>query len=170
MPRAASPPLERKRIEAALQRSEARFRALATAGSYLIYRMNPDWELMYELNGRNVLADTSEPLEDWTDRYILPEDRPAVFAAIAEAIKGKSLFKLEHRVGRADGSVGWVLSRAVPMLGADGKIEEWFGAGADVTERHMADERRRESEERLLQFGEAFTDVLWMPTPCGGNT
>ena len=154
--------LERKRVEAALRKSEARFRALATAGSYLIYRMNPDWKLMYELNGRSVLADTAEPLEDWTDKYILPEDRPAVFDAIAEAIQGRSPFELEHRVRRADGSVGWVLSRAVPMLGPDGEIEEWFGAGTDVTERRTAQERLRESEERLRQFGEASTDVLWI--------
>ena len=139
--------LERKNLEAAQRGSEARFRALATAGSYLIYRMSPDWRLMHELNGRNVLADTSEPVQGWADIYILSEDRPIVFAAITEAIRSKSLFELEHRVRLADGSVGWVLSRAVPILGENGGIVEWFGAASDITRRKDAEEKARQSEE-----------------------
>ncbi|MBV9747180.1 MAG: PAS domain-containing protein, partial [Acetobacteraceae bacterium] len=140
---------DRVLAETALRESEERYRALVTAGSYLIYRMSPDWRWMHQLDGREFLADTPEPTENWPDAYILPEDRPAVFAAIADAIRSESLFELEHRVRRADGSVGWVLSRAVPILGPEGEIEEWFGAATDVTERHVAQERLRVSEERL---------------------
>jgi PAS domain S-box-containing protein len=135
--------------ERSLRESEVRFRALATAGAFLIYRMSPDWRQMRQLLGRDFLADTAEPTENWADGYLLPEDRPAIFAAIEEAIRTKSLFELEHRVRRADGSVGWVLSRAVPILGPDGEVVEWFGAGSDVTARKKAEQALRESEERL---------------------
>jgi len=133
----------------------------------VIYRMSPDWRQMYQLDGRGVLADTPEPIEDWADGYILPEDRPTVFAAIADAIRSKALFELEHRVRRADGRVGWILSRAVPIVGPEGEIKEWFGAGTDVTERHMARERLHQSEERFRGFAENSADVLWIADTRG---
>jgi PAS domain S-box-containing protein len=73
-----------------------------------------------------------------------------ILDAIAAAIRSRSLFELEHRVRRADGSVGWVLSRAVPISGPDGEIVEWFGASTDTTVRREAEERLRTAEERHL--------------------
>ena len=58
---------------------------------------------------------------------------------IREAIRAKSTFELEHRVRRADGTVGWTFSRAVPLLDADGQITEWFGAASDVTDRKQTE-------------------------------
>ncbi|WP_395671319.1 PAS domain-containing protein [Phenylobacterium sp.] len=150
-----------KRGGEALRASEEKFRALVTAGTYSVYRMSADWRLMYQLDSQT-LAETSEPIKDWVEKYIPSEDLPAVSAAIDRAIRTKSLFELEHRVRLADGSTGWVLSRAVPLLGPDGEITEWFGAGSDITQRHHDAEALRESEERLRQFGEASQDVLWI--------
>ncbi|GJE41524.1 PAS domain-containing protein [Methylobacterium soli] len=127
--------------EAALRESEERFRALVTAGGNTIYRMSPDWRRMYQLDSAT-LAATAEPIEDWVEKYILAEDLPRVRAAIDVAIDTKSLFELEHRVLLADGSVGWVLSRAVPLLGPNSEIVEWFGAGSDVTTRREMQERQ----------------------------
>jgi PAS domain S-box-containing protein len=59
------------------------------------------------------------------------------------------VFELEHRVRRADGSLGWTLSRAVPLLDDADEVTEWFGAASDVTERRRAEEALRESEARL---------------------
>lgn len=134
--------VQRVRAETALRESEARFRALVTAGTLSIYRMSSDWKLMYQLDSQS-LAETAEPIENWVEKYIPESDLPAVRAAIGTAIRTKSLFELEHRVWTADGSIGWVLSRAVPLLGEDGEIIEWFGAGTVVTERHAAAERQR---------------------------
>lgn len=137
-----------RRAQAALQDSEARFRAFVTAGAVSIYRMSPDWRLMYQLDSQ-ILANTSEPIENWADKYILAEDRPWVTSAIDRAIRTKTMFELEHRVRLADGSIGWMMSRAVPLLGRDGEILEWFGAGSDVTARKRTEEALRASEERL---------------------
>ena len=83
----------------------------------------------------------------WLDKYIDVQDRPMVLAAIQHAIGTKSVFELEHRVKRPDGTLGWTLSRAVPLLGDDGEIVEWIGTATDVTARHDVGQRPGESEE-----------------------
>lgn len=73
-------------------------------------------------------------------------------AAIEKAIREKSVFELEHRVLRADGSYGWTYSRAVPRLDASGEIFEWIGAASDITQRKVAEERLKDGERRKDEF------------------
>ena len=137
-----------QKAEAAAHESEARFRALVTASSDVVYRMSPDWSERRQLDGRNIIADTEQPSRTWLQEYIHPDDQPYVMEVVKEAIRTKTMFELEHRVRRVDGTLGWTFSRAVPMLDAQGEIVEWFGAASDVTDRKLAEEAVRESEER----------------------
>ena len=134
---------ERVRSEMTLRENERLFRALSIATADVIYRMNPDWTEMHQLDGRGFLKDTSRPHRLWLDEYIPIEDRERVSVAIANAIESKSIFELEHRVRRLDGSYGWTLSRAVPILDQDREISEWIGAASDITERRQAEARYR---------------------------
>ncbi|HUG13397.1 MAG TPA: ATP-binding protein, partial [Thermomicrobiales bacterium] len=139
----------RRDIQAALERSEERFRALTEASFDIVYRMSADWTEMRYLRGREFIADTLEPSQTWLERYIPSGDQPAVLAAITRAIEGKTTFELEHRVIRTDGRLGWTHSRAIPTLDARGDIVEWFGAASDVTARKHAEEALGASEQRL---------------------
>ncbi len=131
---------ERKKAEDDQRKSEERFGALVEASSEVLYRMSPDWSEMRQLHSLGFLADTESPSRDWLHKYIHPDDRPHVTSVIREAIGNKSVFELEHRVRRQDGSWGWTFSRAIPMLDENGEIAEWFGAASDITERKMAEE------------------------------
>jgi PAS domain S-box-containing protein len=145
--------------KATLEDSEARYRAFVTASSDVVYRMGPDWAEMRRLDGRGFISDTAEPTEAWMERYIHHDDRPLVGAAIDEAVRTKGIFELEHRVVRVDGTLGWTLSRAVPILGTGGEVVEWLGTASDVTAHREAEEAQRESEERqafLLELSDAL--------------
>jgi signal transduction histidine kinase/DNA-binding response OmpR family regulator len=137
--------MSRYRSEATetLRASEERFRAFVTASSDVVYRMSPDWREMRYLRGKDFIADTEHPSEGWLEKYIHPDDHAHVLSAINDAIHAKSTFELEHRVIRVDGSLGWTHSRAIPMLGANDEIVEWFGAARDITERRRAEETQR---------------------------
>ncbi len=136
----------------AIRASEERFRALVTASSDVIYRTSADWRELRQLHGREFLADTTSPTTSWLEKYIPPEDRGQVMEAIARAIGDKSMFQLEHRVLRIDGSIGWTFSRAVPLLDERGEISEWFGAAVDVTERKSAEQQLLEADRRKDEF------------------
>jgi PAS domain S-box-containing protein len=138
--RQAADIIERGRTEEAIRLSENRFRALVTATSDIVYSMSPDWSEMHQLQGKAFLADTNTPSRTWLQKYILPEDQAHVMSAIRKATRDRRAFELEHRVLRADGSLGWTFSRAIPLLDADGEITEWFGAASDVTGRKRAEE------------------------------
>jgi two-component sensor histidine kinase len=141
--------------ELALRDSEERFRALIQASSDVLYRMTPDWSEMLELRSDGFLTETSSADGAWADRYILPEDKPRVWAHIAEVIRRKVPFELEHRVQQADGTVGWTFSRAIPIFDAQGEITEWFGAAGDITDRRRNEERLRETRDALRLATEA---------------
>jgi PAS domain S-box-containing protein len=147
---------ERKRAEEALKESEERFRALVTASSDVVYRMSPDWSEMHELEGKEFLADTTESISDWVEKYIHPDERQRVMETIDEAIRTKSIFEMEHWVEQSDGSIGWTFSRAVPMLDEDGEIEEWIGMASDVTDRKEHERALEESERRYRTLAENF--------------
>jgi PAS domain S-box-containing protein len=158
---------DRKRAEEALRESEGRFRALVEASSDAVYRMNPDWSEMRQLRGRDFIADTEEPNRTWLQKYIHPDDQPRVTAAIAEAVRTRGIFELEHRVLRVDGTLGWTFSRAVPLQDANGEIVEWLGAASDITERKQAEEALRQSEKMYRAIGESIDYGVWVCTPDG---
>lgn len=141
--------IERSRADAALRESEGRFRALVKASSDVVYRMSPDWTEMRRLEGRGFLSDSIQPSTNWMTGYIPPEEQAMVQAAIRRAVVTRSTFELEHRVLRRDGSLGWTLSRALPVFDDAGHITEWLGTASDVTERKLAEIALRESTGRL---------------------
>ena len=156
--------------EDALRESENQFRSFVAATADTIYKMSADWVQMRFLEGKQFLADTSAPSRTWLETYIPHADRPQVLAAFRDAIRRKRPFELEHRVIRANGAVGWVFSRAVPILDRQGEIVEWVGAASDVTERRRAEQALRESEERFRAVANVVPDLLWSSDAGGEMT
>jgi signal transduction histidine kinase/CheY-like chemotaxis protein len=136
----------------ARRENEAQFRAFVQATSEVMYRMSPDWSELRHLQGRDYIADQSAPTRAWLAKYIPESDRAEVMAAVQEAIRTRSVFELEHRVIRKNGSVGWMFSRAIPLLDANGEVVEWFGAASDVSERR---ETQEALERQRVQLEEA---------------
>jgi PAS domain S-box-containing protein len=151
---------ERKKAEQALSESEERFRGLVLASSDVLYRMNADWSEMIQLNSSGFLEETLAPNPSWRLDYIHPMDLSRLNEAIDKAIRTKSVFELEHHVVRADGSLGWTFSRAIPMLDENGEITEWFGAASDITARKQAEFDLQESERKLKTLNENLEDLV----------
>jgi signal transduction histidine kinase len=131
-------------------------RLFITTMADTIYRMSPDWQQMLALQGKGFLVDTPGPSEAWLARYIPPDDQVRVAAAVQAAVAAAQPFTLEHRVMRADGSVGWTFSRAVPVFDAAGRLCEWFGVANDITARKQAEAAQRELLTKYHKLFEAM--------------
>ena len=138
-------------------RAAARLDALLAATSDVVYRMSPDWSEMQPLDGRGLVASNHAPIRDWMEQNLPLDEHARVRAGIARAIAGKSVFDMQHRVVAPDGGVAWTHSRAVPVLGADGDIVEWFGLARDITAAKRAEQALRDSEQRFRSVFEQST-------------
>jgi PAS domain S-box-containing protein len=143
---------EQKMAKIALAESELRFRALVNATSDVVYRMSPDWKYMHQLDGRGFLKTTTDLGEYRIEEYVHPDDLELARRTIADAIRNKTIFQLEHRVVRVDGSHGWTSSRAVPILDAAGEIHEWIGMASDITARKRIEEQLTDANNRKDEF------------------
>ncbi len=140
---------DRKKSEMETTAREARFRALTLATSEMVYHLNGDCSEMSVLSGYGFVRNTHNPNHTWMQDYVPPEDHPVLTGAIKQAIHEKSILEMDHKAYFADGSIGWVSSRAVPLLDSSGKIVEWFGIANNITERKMIEENLRESQKHL---------------------
>ena len=87
---------------------------------------------------------------------IYPDDREPTVQAWRSALATAETYSHEHRLLMADGSYRWHLSRAIPVRGADGDVQKWYGTATDINDIKVSDEI--EAAERKLD--EARTSLL----------
>jgi PAS domain S-box-containing protein len=150
----------RKEMELALRHSESRLHSLIEATSDLIFRMNPECTEMEQLGGQGLLS-VRGAKGNWVDEYLPESDRAEVQQAIATAIAGREPLEIEHRVVTSDGTLGWLYSRAVPVLDEEGEIAEWFGMATDITGRRKVEEQLAHGAQMLRVASEIGKVGLW---------
>ncbi len=133
---------------------------MINTSSQALYSMSPDWSEMRQLKGENFLADTEKANPNWLQEYIHPDDQKLVLDAIGEAVRTGSVFELEHRVRRVDGTLGWTVSRAVPLRNTAGEIVEWFGAASDITKSKRTEEELLESKKNLEEKSAELETII----------
>ncbi|HYE69088.1 MAG TPA: PAS domain-containing protein [Anaerovoracaceae bacterium] len=140
---------DRKKSEMETAEREARFRALILATSELVYHMNGDCSEMSVMSGYGFVRNTHNPNPTWMQDYVPPEEHAKLTEDINKAIREKSILETEHKVYFEDGRIGWVYSRAVPLLDTSGNIIEWFGIANNITERKITEENLKKSQKHL---------------------
>ncbi|MFL6576340.1 MAG: PAS domain-containing protein, partial [Povalibacter sp.] len=150
----------REAANAGMRQSEARLRALVNASADAVYRMSGDWSQMLEIEGQGLIEDKQLPRGSWHESDIHPDDQFMVKAAVQRAIEEKRIFQLEHRVRRMDGSLAWILSRAVPIIDTSGNILEWFGTATDISARKENEEALERRIQQTLAERKILADIV----------
>ena len=144
----------RKQAEDALRASEQRLRLaqqVAQIGTFerdlrtdavicsteldLIYGLSPG-----TFNGTN---------REFFINRIHPDDRAHVIELIEGAFQAGQYTTGEWRIVWPDGSIHWIIGRWQVFTNEAGRASRIVGVNVDITQRKMADEALRESEERL---------------------
>ncbi len=146
----------------ALQKSEERFRSLATATAMILWTANS--EGVIETVSEAGLEYAGLKLEEvqgsgWLG-ILHPHDVERTVLKWGQSLANKTMYEGEYRLRRHDGAYFDFRVRAVPVLEPDGSVREWVGQCQDVTEQKQGQEAIRQSEARLRAAVEGSTDAF----------
>ena len=145
---------ERKRAEAELRESEARFRLVADSAPVMIWMSGTDKLCTYfnkpwlDFTGRSIEQELGH---GWAEA-VHPEDLGRCMGTYMQFFDRRERFQMEYRLQRHDGEFRWVSDIGVPRSNPDGSFAGFIGSCIDVTERIRADERVRESQAELARL------------------
>ena len=153
---------ERKKAEAALQESEARYRSLFNGVPVGLYRLLPDGTIK-EGNPAllGILGYTDRESLTRLDLAELYLDSEAYETWWSEVQPDRSQMPLDAQVRRRDGAIIWVRNRIRAVEDSNGKLSHYEGAMQDITERKRLEKEVLEiSEKERERVGRDLHDDL----------
>ncbi|WP_428029558.1 PAS domain S-box protein [Ancylobacter sp.] len=145
---------ERRRIQLALEKSEAQFSALAQNMPNQVWTARADGGLdwfndkIYAYSGAER---GSLDTDGWT-RLVHPDDLAAARARWSQSLASGETYEAELRLRGVDGSYRWHLSRAVPLIDTRGAITAWIGTNTDIEAQKRAEEAYAQDRDRLWRI------------------
>lgn len=164
--------LERRQVEHSLRRSEARFRLLAECSKDILFYCQMRPAMVFEYISPAVQEITGYPPEAFranpnlATQMLMDDDRQNVLQAIASG----SEEPIVARLIRADGTMRWIEYRNYPLLDTANRLVAVGGAIRDATNRILAQEELRRSEQTKKALLEAIPDMLFRVTSEGNFT
>jgi PAS domain S-box-containing protein len=142
---------DQKWAEEQLRDSEHRWRSLTEALPQLVWAAMPDGACDYfSAQWTEYTGIPESELLGWRWMDVLhPDDREPTRQFWTDSVAGRSPYDVEYRVRRQDGEYGWFKTRGVPIRDTEGRIVKWFGTCTDITDRKLAEEALRDSEQEL---------------------
>ncbi|HEY9794473.1 MAG TPA: response regulator, partial [Leptolyngbyaceae cyanobacterium] len=154
------------RLIASLQEAKERFELVTRASQDGLW----DWDLLtgeiyYSPRWKEMLGyldyELPNELVSW-EKVIFEEDRIAALKLIEDYNGGRvSRFSVTQRFYHKNGSTVYILSRAIHLKDAEGRVVRMVGAHTDITELVNAQEALRQSEERMRALLNAIPDVMF---------
>lgn len=151
-----------KNAEKELKLSLERFKLLADSMSHHIWVINPDGEVDYVNNSviNNLGADAEQKMRFAGLEYVHPEEKQLHMDLWKKSMETGDEFLIEHRLLFNGGNYKWMMSRALPQKGLDGKIKIWVGSSMDIQEhKNFTDKLEKEVAERTYELKLANSEL-----------
>ncbi len=158
-----------EKVLADLQQSNERFEYVTRATFDAVW----DWDLVndhlywgegYEkifgYKAEKVMGNHGNHIDSFDN--IHSEDRDAVFSGINVLLSGEgSNWSCEYRYKKADGNYAYVQDKAVIIRDGNGKAVRMIGAMQDMTEKKMAEETARITQEKFNSLVNTLDGIVW---------
>lgn len=135
--------LRSHRIALAAQReldaSEEYLHILADSIPAIAWSATPDGHFDY-FNQR--MIEFTGQRDDQSGSAFHPDDWKIASERWQRSLQTGEIYEVEHRLCRHDGAYRWMISRALPVRDAEGKILRWFGTAVDIHDIYEASEGR----------------------------
>lgn len=155
-----------KESGARLRESEERLRLAITAAHLGVWNWDLKSDRFTLLEGVETIfgllpGQGSHPPEEVIEA-VHPEDREPLARALSDGRENGTPIQLELRTAQSDGTVRWVEAEGTFIRGATGALERGVGIVMDITERKLAEQQLRESEETLRTLAASAQDAILM--------
>jgi diguanylate cyclase (GGDEF)-like protein/PAS domain S-box-containing protein len=154
---------QRKKIERTLRESEERFRTLIETNKDLVFVVDTSGRFTYA-NSRfeEVLGYSPQDLAGKPFTFVIaPESIPDVYLHFKKGMKGQEIPAYEVLLLKKDGECIPIEFVTTTMRDPEGKPAGRFGIGRDITQRKCAEERVRESNQRLSDIINFLPDATF---------
>ena len=149
---------ESKLAKEALQKSDERLRLAMEAGKSVGWDYTVKSGRVYTFGDLQVLGISAEDRDGSVEDLCLtvhPEDRSRVDEAIQRAMQHGKPYAAEFRLRWPDGTIRWVTAKGKVYYSKEGEPERMIGVDTDITDRKLAEQALRESEERFRLAAQA---------------
>jgi PAS domain S-box-containing protein len=157
---------ERKRAHDAVQEALEQLQLITDNMSAGVVRLGRDLRYVWvnpsyaAVMGRAKEEIAGRPMIDVVGKEVYEDIRPH----IEKVLRGERQ-EFEIHVTLPKGGRRWIHAVYAPTSGQDHNIDGWISVITDVTERHEAEERLRESEERFRNMADTAPVMIWASGP-----
>ncbi|HEX7821876.1 MAG TPA: PAS domain-containing protein [Sphingobium sp.] len=150
---------ERRRIQLALEKSEAGFSALAQFMPNQVWTARADgWLDWFNAQVYSYCGASAGMLdgEGWA-RIIHADDVENTLGHWQASLASGAIYETEFRLRNARGEYRWFLTRAVALKDAQGSVQSWIGTNTDIHEQKMLEVASIAERDRLWSISQ---DIL----------
>jgi PAS domain S-box-containing protein len=159
---------ERKRTQATLRGSEAKYRAVVEDQTEVISRFKPDGTFLFvnDVFSRFFGKPREELIDSQWFPHAHPEDIERVQARLATMTAASPVVLIENRVYSGSGELRWFQFVNRGFYDSAGHLVEIQSVGRDITERRQAEEAQQESEQAYRSLFDHSPVSIWDEDGC----
>jgi two-component system, cell cycle sensor histidine kinase and response regulator CckA len=147
--------ITRSRTERALREREEQLRLITETVSEAFYLVEAEPLRVVHLSAafERIWGTSRDAVYEDAQRFfatVHPEDRARVTCDVARRRAGEMLYT-EYRIVRGDGQIRWIADQSFDVVGGEGVARRYIGTAADITDRKLASEELRRTNEQLAR-------------------
>jgi PAS domain S-box-containing protein len=152
---------KRKQTEEELRTSQNNYKNLVENTPDIIYSLNSEGRFTFVSKNVSRYGFTPEEMiGHHIQEFIHPDDIEDVLSDFYKSFELKVPIRSEFRLASKDGSITWFEDTSRNLI-ENGDVVGFTGIIHDITERRLAEEKLRESEEKLTSIFNNMIDVVW---------